>query len=94
MRQGAPLPLDTRAPATETETVTAATDADSATDGEAVGPVATGGFVELDAGRLGLSPQTVIRLEGRDGERLEVERGTGMTVDVAALVDAFWRRRG
>lgn len=53
-----------------------------------------GGFVEIDAGRLGLSPRTVIRLEGPDGERLEVELGAGTRVDVAALVDAFWRRRG
>ena len=53
-----------------------------------------GRFVELDAGRLGLSPRTVIRLEGPDGERLEVELGSGTMVDVAALVDAFWRRRG
>lgn len=53
-----------------------------------------GGFVEIDAGRLGLSPRAVIRLEGRDGERLEVELGAGTMVDVAALVDAFWRRRG
>ena len=52
-----------------------------------------GGFVELDAGQLGLSPRTVIRLEGRDGERLEVELGPGIGIDVAALVDAFWRRR-
>ena len=52
------------------------------------------GFVEIDAGRLGLSTRTVIRLEGRDGERLEVELGAGTMVDVAALVDAFWRRRG
>lgn len=43
------------------------------------------GFVEFDAGRLGLSPRTVIRLVGRDGERLEVELGAGMTVDVAAF---------
>jgi hypothetical protein len=36
MRQGASLPLDTRAPATETVTdATDATDAGSATDGEA-----------------------------------------------------------
>lgn len=57
-------------------------------------PEVGGGFVEIDAGRLGLSPRTVIRLEGRDGERLEVELGAGTMVDVAALVDAFWRRRG
>lgn len=63
--------------------------------GETAGEVGSGTrFVELDTGRLGLSRGTVIRLEGRDGERLEVELGTGMRVEVAALVDAFWRRRG
>lgn len=51
-----------------------------------------GGFVELDAGRLGLSPRTVIRFHGRDGERLEVELAAGTAIDVAALADAFWRR--
>lgn len=52
-----------------------------------------GGFVEIDAGRLGLSPRTVIRLEGRDGERLEVELGAGAAIDLAALAEAFWGRR-
>lgn len=61
--------------------------------GAAAGGEVGARFVELDAGRLGLSPRTVIRLEGRDGERLEVELGTGVMVDVAALIDAFWRRR-
>jgi hypothetical protein len=50
------------------------------------------GFVELDAGRLGLSPRTVIRFHGRDGERLEVELAAGTVIDVAALAEAFWRR--
>ena len=50
------------------------------------------GFVELDAGRLGLSPRTVIRFHGRDGERLEVELAGGATLDLAALAEAFWRR--
>jgi len=53
-----------------------------------------GGFVELEASRLGLSPRTVIRFHGRDGERLEVELGAGAAIDLAALADAFWRRRG
>jgi hypothetical protein len=61
--------------------------------GAAVGGEVGARFVELDAGRLGLSPRTVIRLEGSDGERLEVELGTGVMVDIAALIDAFWRRR-
>jgi hypothetical protein len=51
-----------------------------------------GGFVEIDAGRLGLSPRTVIRWEGRDGERLEVELAAGAVIDLAALAEAFWRR--
>jgi hypothetical protein len=51
-----------------------------------------GGFVELDAGRLGLSPRTVIRFHGRDGERLEVELAAGATIDLTALAEAFWRR--
>jgi hypothetical protein len=49
-------------------------------------------FVELDAGRLGVSPRTVVRFHGRDGERLEVELGAGAALDVAALAEAFWRR--
>lgn len=58
------------------------------------GEVGTG-FVELDARPLGMAPRTVtvIRLESRDGEQLEVELGAGTMVDIAALVDAFWRRR-
>lgn len=51
-----------------------------------------GGFIELDAGRLGLSPRTVIRFHGRDGERLEVELAAGAVIDLAALAEAFWRR--
>lgn len=52
----------------------------------------SGEFVELDAGRLGLSPRTVVRFHGRDGERLEVELGAGTAIDLAALAEAFWRR--
>lgn len=56
-------------------------------------PAETGvGFVELDAGRFGLSPRTVIRFHGQDGERLEVELAAGAAIDVAALAEAFWRR--
>ena len=53
---------------------------------------ARSGFVELDAGRLGLPARTVVRFHGRDGERLEVEIGTGAEIDLAALAEAFWRR--
>lgn len=60
---------------------------------ETAGEVGAGSeFVELDAGRLGRSPRTVIRWEGRDGERLEVELGAGAAIDLAALAEAFWRR--
>lgn len=56
-------------------------------------PAETGdGFVELDAGRLGLSPRTVIRFLGRDGERLEVELAAGAVIDLETLAQAFWRR--
>jgi hypothetical protein len=68
------------------------TTAEVAAGGGASGEVG-GGFVELEAGRLGLSPRTVLRLEGRDGERLEVELGAGAAIDLAALPEAFWRRR-
>lgn len=67
------------------------TAAGAAAGGETAGEVGAG-FVELDAGRLGLSPRTVIRLEGRDGERLEVELAAGTVVDLAALAEAFWGR--
>jgi hypothetical protein len=63
--------------------------------GTAAGAMPTeagGGFVELDAGRLGLSPRTVIRFQGQDGERLEVELAAGAAIDLAALAEAFWRR--
>lgn len=52
------------------------------------------GFVEVDVGQLGLSPRTVVRFQGRDGERVEVEFGAGTAIDIAALADAFWRRQG
>jgi hypothetical protein len=53
---------------------------------------ASAGFVELDAGRLGLSSRTVIRFHGRDGEQLEIELAPGAAIDLAALAEAFWRR--
>lgn len=51
-----------------------------------------GGFVELDAERPGLSPRTVTRFQGRDGERFEVEFAAGAVVELTALAEAFWRR--
>jgi hypothetical protein len=51
---------------------------------------AGGGFVELDASRLGFSPRTVLRFVDRDGARMEVELGAA-ALDVVALAEAFWR---
>jgi len=53
----------------------------------------SGGFVALDVAQLGLSPRTVVRFCGRDGERLEVELSAGTALDLAALAEAFWHRR-
>lgn len=63
-----------------------------ATDLRAEVAEASSGFVELDADRLGLSPRTVVRFHGRDGERLEVELAAGAAIELAALAEAFWRR--
>ena len=54
-------------------------------------------FVEVDASRLcssAPSPRTVLRFEGSDGERLEVEVGDGSALDIVGLASAFWSRRG
>jgi len=53
-----------------------------------------GEFVEVDTSRLRVHGQTVIRLESCDGERLEIELSDAMRVDVVALAEAFWTRRG
>ena len=53
-------------------------------------------FVEVDASRLCSSPpspRTVLRFEGGDGERLEVEFGDGSALDIVGLASAFWSRR-
>lgn len=51
-------------------------------------------FVEVDTSRVCLPPGgTVIRWQGRDGERLEVELGAGATVDVVLLAQTFWSRQ-
>jgi hypothetical protein len=50
-------------------------------------------FVEIDAGGLCAPGQTVVRMVGRDGERLEVAlSATSTVVDVTALARAFWAR--
>jgi len=50
---------------------------------------ATGEFVEIDARGLCARGQTVVRMVGRDGERLEITAGG---VDVMDLARAFWAR--
>ena len=51
-------------------------------------------FVEVDTSRVRLHAHTVLRFESVDGERLEIELGDAMRVDVVALAEAFWARRG
>jgi hypothetical protein len=53
---------------------------------------ASDGFVELDARGLCAAGQTVVRLEGRDGERLQIEWSSAGALDVAALIRAFGSR--
>lgn len=53
----------------------------------------SGGFVELEA--LGLcraAAGTVVRFEGRDGERVQVELSGASAVDIVELGRAFWSR--
>ncbi len=50
------------------------------------------GFVELDARGLCAPGSTVLRLEGRDGERLEIELSRADALDVAELIRAFGSR--
>lgn len=50
---------------------------------------ASEGFIELEAGGLCAPVRTVVRFEGRDGEKLELELAG---VDVVALARAFWSR--
>lgn len=49
------------------------------------------GFVEVDAQRVLSRGQVVVRLWGRDGERVEIAVDGGM-VDVTAVAQAFWSR--
>lgn len=53
---------------------------------------AAGEFVELDARGLCSPGQTVVRMTGRDGERLEIALSTPGAVDVVDLARAFWAR--
>ena len=50
------------------------------------------GFVELDARGLCAPGQAVLRFEGRDGERLDVELSGASGLEVAELARAFWSR--
>lgn len=52
------------------------------------------GFVELEAGELCLGGKAVVRREGRDGERVEVElRGLGVEAIVAVVRELGTRRQ-
>lgn len=61
----------------------------------AVGPAlsASAGFVELDArGLCGPAERAVLRFEGRDGEKFELELTGARAADVVELARAFWSR--
>ena len=50
---------------------------------------ASANFIELETGGLCAPGRAVVRFEGRDGEKLELELAG---VDVVALARAFWSR--
>lgn len=55
--------------------------------------LASNAFVEVDARGVLARSHVLVRLTGRDGERLELELADGLSaVDVAALAQAFWNR--
>jgi hypothetical protein len=60
----------------------------------AVGPgPASAGFVELDArGLCAPAERAVLRFEGRDGEKFELELTGARVADVVELARAFWSR--
>jgi hypothetical protein len=62
---------------------------DSAREGHRDG---SNGFVELSAGALSVPGRTILRLQGRDGESVQVECSGACPLDVDALARAFWRR--
>lgn len=49
-------------------------------------------FVELDAEMVCARGQTIVELEGRDGERVRVEMSGASAADVLAMARAFWSR--
>jgi len=53
--------------------------------------LASTAFVEVDARSVLARGQVVVRLTGRDGERLEIELAGGLSaVDLTAMAHAFW----
>jgi hypothetical protein len=50
------------------------------------------GFVEIDAGGLCATGHAVVRMVGRDGERMEIALSATGAVDIVALARAFWTR--
>lgn len=64
----------------------------SETDGPQTADIEAG-FVEVETGGLWLSGQTIVRFEGPDGERLQVEVNGATPVDLVGLAQAFWRRQ-
>lgn len=56
-------------------------------------PAPAASFVELDGrGLCGPAERAVLRLEGRDGEKFELELTGARGADVVELVRAFWSR--
>jgi hypothetical protein len=56
-------------------------------------PAKTPGFVELRGAQLaGPARGAVVEVCDADGGRLTVQLGTGSELDVAGLIEAFWRR--
>lgn len=53
---------------------------------------ASDGFVELDARGVCVPGQTIVRVEGRDGERLQIEWSRASALEVAELIRAFGSR--
>lgn len=60
--------------------------------GDAGSAKASDGFVEIDASGLCSPGRTVLRFEGRDGERLVVELNGASACDVAELARLLWSR--
>lgn len=48
------------------------------------------GFVEVDAGRVCAPARAVVRIEGRDGQRIEIELADCAAIDVVGLAQVLW----